>query len=151
VPWNDEQHARFRGSAAEKGSQGGHRDYDTTAHDEKKSVQSKKNTTYDSRFPSQRSAGQSSNGSVDKESYKYDLPNTCKLEILKLNRIEKLEDEYVLLAHPYPQMEGEMLLLQTNAADQQDKQLLVYRDYSLRKRLISPSNPERPSAFQKKK
>jgi hypothetical protein len=32
--------------------------------------------------------------------------------MLKLNRIEKLEEDFVLVAHPFPQMEGEMLLFQ---------------------------------------
>jgi len=49
-------------------------------------------------------------------------------------------------------MEGEMLLFQPNNTDQgKDNDLIVYRDYSLRKRIASPANPERPSAFQKKK
>ena len=29
-----------------------------------------------------------------------------------MNRIEKLEEDYVLVAHPFPQLEGEMLLFQ---------------------------------------
>ena len=48
---------------------------------------------------------------ADKKATKYDIPVNCKQEMLKLNRIEKLEPEdYVLVAHPYPQMDGEMLL-----------------------------------------
>jgi hypothetical protein len=45
-------------------------------------------------------------GGVDK----YDIPNNCKLELLKAARIQKLEENYLLMAHPYPQMEGELLL-----------------------------------------
>jgi hypothetical protein len=36
---------------------------------------------------------------------------------LKLNKIEKLEEDYLLIAHPFPQMEGEMLLFQPHNAD----------------------------------
>ena len=41
---------------------------------------------------------------------KYELPVECKVQMLKLNKIERLDEDYVLVAHPYPQLEGEMLL-----------------------------------------
>ena len=45
-----------------------------------------------------------------------------------------------------------MLLFQPNPADLGgDNNVIIYRDYSLRKRIHSPAIPERPSAFQKKK
>lgn len=50
-------------------------------------------------------------------------------------RIEKLEAKYLLLAHPYPSFEGEMILCQPKKDDQNDKDVIVFRDYSLRKRL----------------
>lgn len=63
---------------------------------------------------SRNKLGSASGSSVAVESakdrVKYDIPNSCKLEMLKLNRIEKLDQDYVLVAHPYPQLEGEMLL-----------------------------------------
>jgi hypothetical protein len=81
----------------------------------------------------------------------YDLPNNCKLEILKANLIEKFEEEYILVAHPFPQMEGEMLLFQNAGGDQvEDKELIIYKDYSLRKRLATAPKPARMSAFLKK-
>jgi hypothetical protein len=43
-------------------------------------------------------------------SKKDDLGYECKLEILKTNIVEELDDDYVLIAHPFPQMEGEMIL-----------------------------------------
>ena len=61
-----------------------------------------------SKFASAGSTG--SKDSDDEDAWKYELQDNCKLEILKLNRIEKLEEDYVLVAHPFPQMEGEMLL-----------------------------------------
>jgi hypothetical protein len=34
--------------------------------------------------------------------YEYELPMNCRLEMLKAGRIEKLEEDYVLMAHPFP-------------------------------------------------
>ena len=70
--------------------------------------------------------------------------------MLKLNRIEKLDEDYVLVAHPYPQLEGEMLLFQINTEEQEDKDCILYKDYSLRKRLTTEPKPARMSAYQKK-
>lgn len=33
---------------------------------------------------------------------RYQIPGSCKLEILKLNKVDKLDEDYVLAAHPYP-------------------------------------------------
>ncbi len=71
--------------------------------------------------------------------------------MLKASRVEKLDEDYVLIAHPFPQMEGEMLLFQVNPQDQEDKDLIVYKDYSLRKRIPTAPKASRLSAFQKKK
>lgn len=70
--------------------------------------------------------------------------------MLKLNRIEKLEPEdYVLVAHPYPQMDGEMLLFQIEQ-EIQEKDRIIYKDFSLRRRIETQPKPARLSAFQKK-
>ena len=45
-----------------------------------------------------------------KRDFMYDIPKSCQIGMLKLNRIEKLDEDYVLVAHPFPQMDGEMLL-----------------------------------------
>ena len=58
--------------------------------------------------------------------------------MLSKSVIIKLDDNFMLAANPYPQMEGEMLLFQYNPDDQSaDVDGIVYRDYSLRKRLKS--------------
>jgi hypothetical protein len=57
-----------------------------------------------------RTPASSQNNVSPQIDFKYDLPNNCKLEIQRLNRIEKLDDDYILAAHPYPQMDGEMIL-----------------------------------------
>ena len=69
--------------------------------------------------------------------------------MFKLNRIEKLGDNFILVAHPYPQMEGELLLFQIDADPdvQADKDLIVHKDYSLRKRIPTEPKPTRMSAF----
>jgi hypothetical protein len=58
-------------------------------------------------------------------------------------KIEKLEAKYLLMAHPFPALEGEMLLLQPKKEDQNadDKKTVSYRDYSLRKRLPNREKP----------
>jgi hypothetical protein len=40
--------------------------------------------------------------SVSELSAKYDLSAECKLELLKNARIQKLDENYLLIAHPYP-------------------------------------------------
>jgi U3 small nucleolar ribonucleoprotein component len=45
-------------------------------------------------------------------------------------------------------MDGELLLFQPRSDDQEDSQSIVYRDYSLRKRM-KPNKNEKKSAFQK--
>lgn len=59
----------------------------------------------------------SKGGTAANSGDKYDIPNNCKLELLKAARIQKLEENYILMAHPYPQMEGELLLFQANIED----------------------------------
>lgn len=55
--------------------------------------------------------------------------------MMKTLKIEKLDKKYVLAVHPFPIIEGEMLIFATRKADQDVKDLITYRDYSLRKRL----------------
>ena len=104
---------------------------------------------------------------------KYDLPKSCKLKLSAEAKVKDLDDGYMLLAHPYPQLEGEMLLVQLNAADapadkkaeeqkddeskksgksKKDDEPLIYRDYSLRKRhfTMAKSKPGSKSALAKK-
>jgi len=79
---------------------------------------------------------------------KYVLPPSCKLEISKLNKVEKLDDDYILVANPFPQMEGEMLLFQTKPSEQDDS-CIFYKDYSLRKRW--ETSTAKLTSYQKKK
>ena len=71
----------------------------------------------------------------DLENLKFEIPDSCRQNFTKNSKIEKLDAKYLLLAHPYPQLEGEMLVLQPKKEDQTDKDWVTYRDYSLRKRM----------------
>ena len=42
--------------------------------------------------------------------YKHDVPVSCLLPIMKGCKIEKLHKKFVLLAHPHPLLEGEMIM-----------------------------------------
>ena len=64
---------------------------------------------------------------------------------MKQTKIEKLKHKYTLIAHPFPMFEGEMLLIQVKKEDQYDKELIIYRDYSLRKRIETAEKPKKLS------
>lgn len=50
--------------------------------------------------------------------------------------IDKMAAKYFLASHPYPKIEGEMIIFKPKKADQtQGKDVIIYRDFSLRKRL----------------
>ena len=55
--------------------------------------------------------------------------------MLKKVKIEKLEEKFNLISHPFPQISGEMLVFRPRKEDQNEKDSIIYRDYSLRKRL----------------
>lgn len=68
--------------------------------------------------------------------------------MLKGNKIETLDDDFILTVHPYPQMEGEIILFQIYDKDQEDEKddegeilknsgVIIYKDFSLMKRLKS--------------
>lgn len=70
--------------------------------------------------------------------------------MLKLNRIEKLDEDYVLVSHPYPNLDGELLLFQIDPDEQEDKECIMYKDFSLRRRWKTAKN-DRMTVYQKKK
>jgi hypothetical protein len=55
-----------------------------------------------------------------KDDMYHNLTDRCYLNLIKGCRIEKLDKKFILVAHPYPSIEGEMLLFQPNKADQYD-------------------------------
>lgn len=77
----------------------------------------------------------SNNFEDKKNNYKYELPESCYINVMKSLKIDKLESKFYLVSHPYPQIEGELLIFQPKKDDQSEEDLIVYRDYSLRKRI----------------
>ena len=52
-----------------------------------------------------------SNNFEDKKNhYKYELPESCYINVMKSLKIDKLESKFYLVSHPYPQIEGELLI-----------------------------------------
>jgi len=66
-------------------------------------------------------------------------------------KIDKLDNRYVLLSHPYPLVEGQLILFQPKKEDQKEKDDIIYRDYSLCKRIETAPKPEKTSLSKKKK
>jgi hypothetical protein len=56
-----------------------------------------------------------------KDDLRFDLPESCLLFLMKGNKISKLDKKFKLLSHPYPILEGEMILFQPLKQDQYDK------------------------------
>ena len=48
-------------------------------------------------------------GSAD-STFKFEVPNDCKLELNSKAVVTMLEENYTLLLHPFPQLQGEMIL-----------------------------------------
>ena len=59
-------------------------------------------------------------GGSEKIEQKYDISKECKLQLLTNLKIEELDDNFVLAAAPYPQMEGELLIFQLNEKDKEE-------------------------------
>ena len=62
-----------------------------------------------------------SNATGISEMYKYEIPETCHLSMLKKVKIEKLEDKFLLVSHPYPQIPGEMMIFRPRKEDKVEK------------------------------
>ena len=67
---------------------------------------------------------------------KFEIPESCYLTMMKKILIEKLENKFFLAVNPFPRIEGEMIIFKPQKEDQtRGKDVLVYRDFSLRKRI----------------
>ena len=56
-----------------------------------------------------RSSNARSIGSAD-STFKFEVPNDCKLEFNAQAVVSMLEENYTLLLHPFPQLQGEMII-----------------------------------------
>ena len=74
--------------------------------------------------------------------------------MMKKTLIYKLPAKYFLASHPYPKLEGEMIVFRPRKDDQdaEDKTVIVYRDFSLRKRIeTTPKSNYVTDGLNKKK
>jgi hypothetical protein len=55
---------------------------------------------------------------------------------MSYNIVQELDNDFIMVAHPFPQIQGEMLLFQHKNIDDN---MLVYKDYSLLKRQKMPA------------
>jgi len=69
------------------------------------------------------------------QNFKFDLPPSCHMTLVKRLLIDKMPGKYFLASHPYPKIEGELMIIRPKKEDQSSKDAVIYRDYSLRKRL----------------
>ena len=71
------------------------------------------------------------------DNFSREVPQSCLVQMMKKVLIEKLPAKYFLASHPYPKIEGEMIIFRPKKEDQdpEDKSLIIYRDFSLRKRI----------------
>jgi len=46
------------------------------------------------------------------DSWKTEIPETCLLTFMKGNKISDLDKKFVLMSHPHPIIEGEMIMFQ---------------------------------------
>jgi hypothetical protein len=82
--------------------------------DDKKSVNSKFGSVKSGAAKSGKSSIKtaSQKETVEEEPPKYVLPDNCKLKLESSLIVERMPKDYLLVSHPYPQIEGEMLLFQ---------------------------------------
>lgn len=77
--------------------------------DDAKSAKSKKSSKAD-----QETADQINR---ELEQLKFEIPSACMLAIPKHAKIEKLEAKYLLLAHPFPVFQGQIIMAQPKKDD----------------------------------
>ena len=63
-----------------------------------------------SAISSSKNASQSKKDETIEEKPKYELPKECQLEFHTNLMVEKMSKDYILAGHPYPQLEGEMVM-----------------------------------------
>lgn len=63
--------------------------------------------------PSEKMSRSSAHRSVvsAESTWKYEVPKDCVIEFQKAARITLLDDNYALIAHPFPQIDGEMIIV----------------------------------------
>ena len=49
--------------------------------------------------------------------FKFEVPLSCHVSMMKKVLIEKMQAKYFLASHPYPKIEGEMVIFKPHKAD----------------------------------
>ena len=90
-----------------------------TKYGKAKSIHSKDDDDDDAKSQKSRKADEETAKLINKEleNMKFDIPDSCKLVLDKKLQIEKFESKFLLVAHPYPVFEGEMLIIQPKKGD----------------------------------
>jgi hypothetical protein len=123
----------------------------------KKATSSKSEPGEDDEDTKSRKSGKADQETADQinkdlAKLKYDVPEKCKINFAKNTRIEKLDGKFLLIAHPHPALEGELLILKPQKKDQESgEEDIVFRDYSLRKRIPAKDAPEGDKKSKDKK
>jgi hypothetical protein len=65
--------------------------------------------------------------------------------MLQKVEIATLDNDFRVFAAPEPLIEGELLVFQLKPEDQYDEDLIVYKDFSLRKRMKTPVGKDQKS------
>ena len=60
-------------------------------------------------------------GGAGGDEWRTEIPESCLLTFMKGNKIAELDKKFVLLSHPYPIIEGEMVMFQPLDQDQYDE------------------------------
>ena len=145
---NVEEHKKSKpGTSSKKGTEGGlgrnsshYVNDNDSVENEKRSILSK-NTKKSSMNNSKYGSVTALNKTAD-QGFKYEIPPSCMVSMMKKVLIEKMSGKFFLASHPYPKIEGEMIIFKPKKGDQtQGKDVIVYRDFSLRKRIETVAKP----------
>ena len=82
---------------------------------------------------------------------KNSIPESCHISFNKKLKIEKLDANFRLCMHPFPLVDGELILFQPNSEDNKGKEDIIIRDYSLVKRMENAPKPSTASVNKKKR
>jgi len=55
--------------------------------------------------------------SLEDVNKKFEIPETCHMAMMKKLLIEKLENKFFLAVHPFPRIEGEMIIFKPQKED----------------------------------
>ena len=87
-------------------------DMDSVENDKRSQVSRKSGTHKSSKDNSRFATLNKTN-----ENFKFEIPDSCKVTMMKKVLIEKMAGKYFLASHPYPKIEGEMVIFKPKKSD----------------------------------